>query len=63
MPDSAEHCSCGRELEAGETKCPSCFRADESWWKQAGALAGMACLFLGGIAIRILSGGKIKPNV
>lgn len=63
MSDATRSCVCGRELEAEETKCPSCVRADESWWKQAAAIALPILGGLGSIAVVVLTGGKVRPKV
>ena len=62
MP-AAGTCACGRELEPDERKCPSCTRADASWWKQASAIAIPIVVGLGSLAIRVLTGGKVRPKV
>lgn len=63
MSDTPRTCICGRELEAGEKKCPSCRRENDSWWKQAAAIGFTVAAAFGSIAIAVLTGGKVRPKV
>jgi hypothetical protein len=63
---SGTDCACGRPLQAGESRCPSCVRANQSSWKQAGAVVG-GLGFLGVVLVKaalfVVSKGKIKPSL
>jgi hypothetical protein len=63
LTGNTTNCECGRPLQAGEVRCPSCERANQSWWKQAGAIVVSVGVPVAMIVLAIVTGGKVKPKV
>jgi hypothetical protein len=49
-------------LQAGEVRCPSCERANQSWWKQAVTIAVAGGGAIATIVLAIVTGGRDKPK-
>lgn len=60
MSGTTTNCECGRPLQAGEVRCPSCERAKHSarWREMQVAVAAT----VGVVVLAIVTGGKGKPK-
>lgn len=60
MSGKPDHCKCGKGLEFGETTCPSCTRARQSFWARVGSAVVATATVAAPIIFAVVKKIKLK---